>query len=91
MNTKILYPNKPSECVAAMSLSEDGEEHPYLSIFYTVNEGRIRFFGLRVMGTEVVEAEREGEDESERRSSRPSGPGHHARTAPVDKHIDHKS
>lgn len=53
-----MLPDKPSECIAALSLSEDGAEHPYLSIFYTVNSGTIRFYGLLVKGTEEVEEEK---------------------------------
>jgi hypothetical protein len=60
---KIINPSRPSECVAALSLSEDGAPHPYMTIFYTVHEGRVRFFGMRVAGTEKVG---EGDDASER-------------------------
>lgn len=52
---KILRPTKPSECAAAVSMSEDDAEHPYASIFYTSHEGLITFFGLVVNGTKTVE------------------------------------
>jgi hypothetical protein len=55
MSAKITNPTKPSECAAAMSLSEDDAEHPYASIFYTSHEGLITFFGLKVSGTRTVE------------------------------------
>lgn len=55
MEAKILSPSKPSECAAAVSMSEDDAEHPYASVFYTAHEGRIRFFGLAVTGTKTVE------------------------------------
>lgn len=51
-NTKIINPTKPSECVAAVSLSTEDGDHPYLSLFYTVVEGAIHFFGLPVVGTD---------------------------------------
>jgi len=43
-----MIPQKPSECVAAVSLSEDGADQPYVSIFYTREEGAIYFFGVEV-------------------------------------------
>jgi len=52
MSTKITNPTKPSECVAALSMSEEGEEHPYASILYTSHEGVITFFGLTVTGVQ---------------------------------------
>ena len=55
MEAKIISPSKPSECAAAVSMSEDDAEHPYASVFYTSHEGRIRFFGLAVTGTKTVE------------------------------------
>lgn len=60
---KILNPSTPSECVAAMSLSDDGADIPYLSLFFTTNGDRIRFFALEPGGTETVTVEGE---ESER-------------------------
>lgn len=53
MGAKILNPTTPSECVAALSMSEKDSEHPYASIIYTSHEGVITFFGLAVTG--VVE------------------------------------
>jgi len=50
--SKIINPSKPSECVAALSLSEKDAEHPYASILYTSHEGRITFFGLAVTGVQ---------------------------------------
>jgi hypothetical protein len=58
---KILNPIVPGDAFAAMSLSDEGAEHPYMTLFYTINEGTITFFGLRVMGT-VEEKNEEGED-----------------------------
>jgi len=52
MSTKIINPSKPSECVAALSMSEQDAEHPYASILYTSHEGRITFFGLAVTGVQ---------------------------------------
>ena len=52
---KILNPTKPSECVAALSMSEKDAEHPYASILYTTHEGLITFFGLRVTGVQQAE------------------------------------
>lgn len=49
------YPTRPSHCVACVSLSEDGADHPYLSIFYSVLEDAIHFFGIPVTGTEPDE------------------------------------
>lgn len=65
MSTRIINPSTPGEANAAMSLSEDNTPHPYATIFYTVHEGRIRFFGLRVAGTELVPVD-EGTDPTER-------------------------
>ena len=52
MSTKIINPSKPSECVAALSMSEKDAEHPYASILYTSHEGKITFFGLAVTGVQ---------------------------------------
>ena len=52
MSTKITNPTKPSECVAALSMSEQDAEHPYASILYTSHEGLITFFGLAVTGVQ---------------------------------------
>ena len=49
---KVINPTQPSECVAALSLSEQDAEHPYASILYTSHEGRITFFGLAVTGVQ---------------------------------------
>ncbi len=54
-STKKKIPTKPSECAAAIALSEEGASHPYLSIFYTQVEGRIHFYGMEVTGTEENE------------------------------------
>ena len=51
-DSKILNPTKPSECVAALSMTEQDGEHPYASILYTSTEGRITFFGLAVTGVQ---------------------------------------
>jgi len=58
MSTKITNPTKPSECVAALSLSEQDAEHPYASILYTSHEGLITFFGLAVTGVQDEGEER---------------------------------
>ena len=58
MSTKIINPSKPSECVAALSLSEQDAEHPYASILYTSHEGKITFFGLAVTGVQEEGEER---------------------------------
>ena len=50
--SKIISPERPSQCVAALSMTEGEEDTPYASIFYTSHEGRITFFGLRVTGVE---------------------------------------
>ena len=50
MEAKITNPTKPSECTAALSMSEKDADHPYASILYTAHEGTIRFFGLVVDG-----------------------------------------
>jgi hypothetical protein len=47
---KILHPKKPSECFAALSMSEGEDDKPYASILYTTHEGLITFFGLKVLG-----------------------------------------
>jgi hypothetical protein len=65
MSTRIINPSTPGEANAAMSLSEDDAPNPYATIFYTVHSGRIRFFGLRVAGTELVPVD-EGADPTER-------------------------
>jgi len=52
MSTKIINPSKPSECVAALSMTEQDGEHPYASILYTSHEGKITFFGLAVTGVQ---------------------------------------
>ena len=49
---KVINPTKPSQCVAALSLSEKDAEHPYASILYTSHEGVITFFGLTVTGVQ---------------------------------------
>lgn len=54
-----MTPTKPSECVAAVSLSEEGADHPYLSIFYTKEDGMLTFFALPVHGK--TEANADGE------------------------------
>ena len=45
-----MTPSKPSECAAAISLSEDGADHPFVSIFYTKEDGALYFFALTVHG-----------------------------------------
>lgn len=50
-------PKNPSQCVAALSLKEEDADRPYISIFYTADEGNIHFFGILVVGTEEVEEE----------------------------------
>lgn len=50
-------PSTPGEAVAALTLNDGDEATPYLSIFYTVREGAIYFFGMEVAGTEYVHAE----------------------------------
>ena len=55
MSTKITNPERPSQCVAALSMTEGEGDTPYASIFYTAHEGRITFFGLTVTGTEPGE------------------------------------
>jgi len=55
MSTKIINPTKPSECTAALSMTEGEEDMPYASIFYTSHEGTITFFGLAV--ADVVQAD----------------------------------
>lgn len=43
-------PIAPSECVAAISLSEEDAPHPYLSIFYTMLDDALHFFAYTVHG-----------------------------------------
>lgn len=50
MAARKIVPSKPSECVAALSLKEDGETTPYLSIFYTMLDGALHFFAYPVHG-----------------------------------------
>jgi len=64
-------PKSPSQCAAAVSLSEQGADHPYVTIFYSVVRGTIYFWGLPVAGTEEREEEkvlvydqRENDDEA---------------------------
>jgi len=47
-----MTPSKPSECKAAVSLSEDGADFPYLSIFYTKEDTALHFFALTVHGVD---------------------------------------
>lgn len=47
-----MVPSKPSECVAAVSLSEEDAEHPYISIFYTKEGDALYFFAYTVHGVD---------------------------------------